>query len=306
MTFYHRATLAAGTGQLPWGRGALTGEACRGADGENLLGRRLRGDRLNCLGAAHGENATRRKGLTPSGVMDAEGACHRVDLAPLWRADTGTGAVDLVEQGQHRAGIARSAWRYWSSNDKARGRFRHTPRLAPQLGGAMALALEAGGDGRIVRSDDFAVAELLAVGEPPRWLADRRRGTPGRRQLHGQAFALGSGAIGGLLTERLGLLPKHGDGLAEGQERSFGLAHQGQEDAPLPPALAAKPPPDLFPLLVQALGLGLQLGGLAAASLSDAADESKGFFAPCPAWWQQCPGGGLVPRERYRRPDGQG
>jgi len=122
---------------------------------------------------------------------------------------------------------------------------------------------------------------------PPRVLADLRRGAQGRGQLQGQALAVGLIEIGGLLQEVLGLLPKHGAGLAEGQELPFGLAHPGQEAVPLPPALAANPPPDLFQLLVQALGLGLQLGGLAAAALSDAADDRKGFFAPCTAWWHQ-------------------
>ena len=60
----------------------------------------------------------------------------------------------------------------------------------------------------------------------------------------------------GLGQELLRLLAKRVDGLAEGQELPFGVAHQGHEDAALPPALAAKTTHDLFQLLLQTVGLG--------------------------------------------------
>ena len=102
--------------------------------------------------------------------------------------------------------------------------------------------------------------------------------TEGRSQLQGQALALGLVAIVGLCQEVLSPLPQCVDRLAKGQELPFGVAYQGHEDTALSPALAAKTTHDLFQLLLQAVGLGPQLGGLAAASPGDAVDEVKGFF----------------------------
>jgi hypothetical protein len=84
--------------------------------------------------------------------------------------------------------------------------------------------------------------------------------------------------IVGLGQELLSPLPQGVDRLAKCQEPPFGVAHQGHEDPALSPALAAKTTHDLVDLLLQAVGLGPQLGGLAAASPGDAVDEFKGFF----------------------------
>ena len=102
--------------------------------------------------------------------------------------------------------------------------------------------------------------------------------TEGRSQLHGQALALGLVDIVGLRQELLSLLPKGVERLAEYQELLFGVAYQGHDETALSPALAAKTTHDLFDLLLQAVGLGPQLGSLAAASPGDAVDEFKGFF----------------------------
>jgi hypothetical protein len=102
--------------------------------------------------------------------------------------------------------------------------------------------------------------------------------TEGRSQLHGQALALGLVDLVGLGQELLSPLPQGVDRLAKGQELPFGVAHQGHEDTALSPALAAKTTHDLFDLLLQAVGLGPQLGGLAAASSGEAVDEFKGCF----------------------------
>ena len=102
--------------------------------------------------------------------------------------------------------------------------------------------------------------------------------TEGCSQLHGQTLALGLVDIVGLCQEWLSPLPQGVDRLAKGQELPFGVAHQGHEDTALSPALAAKTTHDLFQLLLQAVGLGPQLGGLAVASPGDATDEFKGFF----------------------------
>lgn len=102
--------------------------------------------------------------------------------------------------------------------------------------------------------------------------------TEGRSQLHGQALALGLVDLVGLCQEVLSPLPQGVDRLATGQELPCGGAHQGHEDTALSPAVAAKTTHDRFELLWQAVGLGPQLGGLAAASSGDAVDAFKGFF----------------------------
>ena len=59
----------------------------------------------------------------------------------------------------------------------------------------------------------------------------------------------------GMVKALLCLLSKGLDGLAECQELSCSLAHQGHADAALPSALAAKTTPALFQLLVEMVGL---------------------------------------------------
>ena len=130
--------------------------------------------------------------------------------------DAFDGLLDLVEQGQHIAGIARIALGHTVGKDKARGRLRHDAGLAAKLGGAIALAFEDGGNGGIVGIDDFTVAEFFALGEPCGLLADVRMA----RCIAALNVAANRSRCG--VTERcrlgqevLGLLPKRGDGLAK-------------------------------------------------------------------------------------------
>jgi hypothetical protein len=90
------------------------------------------------------------------------------------------------------------------------------------------------------------VAELLALGESQRLLADVLLGLHRCVQLTGQTLTVGVLKVVSMLKELLCLLSKCLDGLAECQELSFSMAHQCHEDAALPPALAAKTTHDLF------------------------------------------------------------
>jgi hypothetical protein len=166
VAFHHWATIPSSTSQLHLVRGSLTAAACLVEDGENFLGRWRGVDRRDGLWDADGQNASHVEGLTQGGIIDTKIARHRVDLERLWRADAVDGTLDLVEQGQHLAEIARVA--RWSvvGKDKARGRFRDNTRLSTELGGAIALAFHDGGDGQVVRIDEFTVAEFLTLGEP--------------------------------------------------------------------------------------------------------------------------------------------
>lgn len=68
------------------------------------------------------------------------------------------------------------------------------------------------------------------------------------------------------------------DGLAKFQALLCGVANQRDTDMRVAPAAAAKAPHDFFALLLEAVGLLLELGRPAAALLSDVLDEFSRFF----------------------------
>ena len=134
-------------------------------------------------------------------IIDPEIARHRVDLPALASANPVDGPLDLIEQGDHITGIVRIAGWYPGGKDKAGGGFRHEAGFAPKLGRAIALPFEDGSNGQIVGIDEFTVAELLALGQPARLLADLRLGGQGAAQLPGQPLPLNGGERLGLLQE---------------------------------------------------------------------------------------------------------
>ena len=216
--------------------------------------------------------------LTQRRIIDAEVARDRVE-PELWRdLDTRDGALDLVEQGQHRAGIVRIPLGHPIGKDKTRGRFRRDTGLSTKLRGAIALAFEDGSDAEIVGIDEFTVAEFFPVGELGGLRADVRMAAHRRVERIGQTLARGTAQRCRLCKELLGLLPKRGDGLAKLQELLFSVAHQFHEDVPLPSALATKAPQDFLEFLLEALGLARELRGPAAASLGDACNQFERFF----------------------------
>jgi hypothetical protein len=210
-----------------------------------------------------------------------------VDAGPRGHPDTVESALDLIEPGHHRAGIAWLALRHPIGKDKTWGRFRHHAGLSPKLSRAMALPFENGGNGGIVGLDECTVAALLAVREPPRWRAAVLLARHGHVQRTGQTLTVGGLQVGGVVKEWLRLQATGLEGLAKGEELSCSWAHQGHEDTALPPALAATTTPDLLPRLWEIGGLEPEAAGPAAASLGDIFAERKGLFAPSPAWWRQ-------------------
>jgi len=94
-----------------------------------------------------------------------------------------------------------------------------------------------------------------------------------RAQLTGKTLALGLTQRLCLFKTLLGLLGKGFDGLAKFQELLFGLANQLDKDMRLAPAATAKAPHDFFDLLLEPVGLLLELGHPAAALLRDVLDE---------------------------------
>ena len=216
--------------------------------------------------------------LTQPCVIEAQITRHRVDMAPWSCLDALGGPLDLVEQGQHIAGIARIALGHQVGKDETRGRFRDDTGLSAKLRRAIALAFDNGSNRGIVGIDQFTVAELLALGEPLGLPADVLMGAHRRAQLTGKTRALRLTQRLWLFKTLLGLLGKGFDGLAKFQELLFGLANQLDKDMRVAPAAAAKAPHDFFALLLEALGLLLELGRPAAALLSDVLDEFSRFF----------------------------
>ena len=121
-----------------------------------------------------------------------------MDLPALASANPVDGPLDLIEQGDHITGIVRIAGWYPGGKDKAGGGFRHGPGLRPNWADI----------------DEFT-AELLALGQPARLLADLRLGGQGAAQLPGQPLPLNGGERLGLLQELLSLPAQHRNRLAE-------------------------------------------------------------------------------------------
>ncbi len=165
VAFHDRAAIATGTGQVHLVRGALAVQARLSEDVVDFLrtGMRLKG--LSGLGDANREYPALMERLPQRRIIDAEITRHRMDLAPWGGPDTLDGPLDLVEQGQHITGIARIALRDPVRKDEPRGGLRHQAGFAAKLGGAIALAFEDGGNGGIVRIDNFTMTEFFALRE---------------------------------------------------------------------------------------------------------------------------------------------
>ena len=101
-------------------------------------------------------------------------------MARLWGALTRCeGVLNFVDQRQDIAGIVGIAHRCMRGKDEACRGLRDETRLTAELGWAIALALENGGNGRVVRIDDFAVSKPFAMDEPTRLFGDVLMGAAG-------------------------------------------------------------------------------------------------------------------------------
>jgi hypothetical protein len=238
----------------------------------DILRTGVRFDGLDTFGDANRQHAALLERLTPPWVIEAQITRDRVDMA-LWSCldVLGSGEVAVADQ-EHIAGIARlplgtrlAKMKPVAGSETIPG-FRQTRR-------AIALAFDNGSTSGIVGIDQFTVAELLALGEPRGLPADVLMGAHRRAQLMGKTRALRLTQRLCLFKTLLGLLSEGFDGLAKFQELLFGLANQLDKDMRLAPAAAAKAPHDFFDLLLEALGLLLELGRPAAALLSDVLDE---------------------------------
>ena len=110
---------------------------------------------LDVLGDANRQYPSCMQRLTQGCVIDAEVPCDLVEPQLRRDLDPLDGVLDLVEQGQHIAGIVWIPLRDARGKDKARGRFRRDPRLATKLHRAITLAFEDGSDREIVGIDQL-------------------------------------------------------------------------------------------------------------------------------------------------------
>ena len=256
-TFHHRAAVAAGTSQLHLVRRSLPVQTGLIEYRKNLLGTGLGIDRLDRLGDADGEHASLMKSLTEDGVIDAEIPGQRMDGWPLWPHKACDSLIDVVEQGQHIAGITGIAHGCTGGKDEACGGLREDAGFATELGWAIALAFHNGGNRGIVGIDDFTVTQTLALGQAARLLADLVMRFDGGAQIACQALLSGGAQMGGLVEGLLCFLRELSDGAADLQELPCGVAYQFHEDLALPPALATKAAHDLLEGVLKLLGLRL-------------------------------------------------
>jgi hypothetical protein len=278
VTFDDWTAVAAGTGQLHLVGSTLAVQARLVETVEHLFGAELRVDRLNRLGDADRENPSAMERLTQRGVIDAKIPGHRIDREPRWCPNTVDSLLHLVDEGQHITGIARIALRYPAGKDKARRGLREDTGLPTKLGRAIALAFHDGGNGGIVRIDDFTVTQSFALRQPLRLFTDVLLRRQRRAQGAGQALARRRVQMGRRLEGLLRLLRQHPNGHPKLQKLRFGLAHQLHEDFALPPALAAKAVHDLLEVLLEGVGMGLQRCGARGALLRNVRDEVEDFF----------------------------
>ena len=98
-------------------RGSDTIEARLIEDVQDVLGTVCDLGGLDTLGNAHGQNTPFMEGLTYQRVAKAQITRQRVNLSCWSCLDTLDGVLDLVEQGQHIAEIARIAYGYKVGKD---------------------------------------------------------------------------------------------------------------------------------------------------------------------------------------------
>ncbi len=97
--FHHRATRAAGTGQVSLVRGALAVQARLREDVVDFLRTGMGLDGLDGLGDANRQYSSRMECPTQHRIIEAEITRHRVDPEPRCCLDTRDGILHFVEEG---------------------------------------------------------------------------------------------------------------------------------------------------------------------------------------------------------------
>ena len=163
--------------------------------------------------------------VTQLGVIDPEIPTEGVDAHTLGRGDESNGALYLVEEGQHVTRITRIARRHSIGKNKTGRGFGEDPCFPFKLGWTIAFPFEDRRNGGVIGIDDFAVIEPFALGQTLRLCGDLPMGSAGGFQVAQQTLALRLTERGSVVQEGVRLLGPGLDGLAEGQQLPFGLAH---------------------------------------------------------------------------------
>ncbi len=194
------------------------------------------------------------------GVIDPEIPAEGVDAHTVWRGDEIDGALHLVEERQHVTGITRIALGYPIGKDKTGRGFGENTRFPPKLGWTIAFSFQDRCNRGVIRIDNFAVLQPFALGQTLGLFHDLPMGSAGGFEVAQQALALGLTEGSRVVQKGLRLLGPGRNGLAEGQQVPFGLAHQRDEDFALAPTLPPKAPHNLLQGLVQLMRLVAQWG----------------------------------------------
>jgi hypothetical protein len=105
VAFHHRAAVSTGTGPLPLMRRSLTVQPGRLAHRQHRLGAARGVHGRDGLGEADGEQAALMEGLTQDRGIDAKRTGQGMEGWPLWPCEAFDGRLDVVESGQHIAGL---------------------------------------------------------------------------------------------------------------------------------------------------------------------------------------------------------
>ena len=163
--------------------------------------------------------------------------------------------------------------------DEACRGFRDEAGFAAELGRTIALTLHNGGNGGVVRIDDFAVPKLFAMDESARLFGDVLMGNNGLAKCRGQALAPGVIEMHGTVKTSLSGLCQSHEGLSDIEQARFRVAYQAQEHFALATTLAAKTAHDLLDVVEETLGLTLQCRRLRDALGGKVRNELEDFFS---------------------------
>jgi hypothetical protein len=258
--------------------GTLAVQACPVEQVEYLLGGRIGGDGCNGVWDADGEDTSLMQHLAHRSIVHAEVTRHGMDGQTVRRLDPLEGVLDFIHQRQDIAGINGIANRCMRGKDEAGRGFRDETGFAAKLGWAIALALQDGGNGWVVRVDDFAVPKLFAMDEPARLLGDVFMSAECLAERGSPALAPGIIEMSGNFKTRLSGLCQSNDRLSDIEQAGFRVTDQAQEHFALATTLAAKTAHDLREVVVERVGLALQRRRLREALRGEVRNELEDFF----------------------------
>jgi hypothetical protein len=216
--------------------------------------------------------------LAQGGVIQRQIPGQRVDGRRGACPDPGHRLLHLVDQRLHISDIARIPHGQMQGKDKTSRWIGDDAGLAAKLGGAVAFALAHGRNRGIVRVDDLAVGQGLALRQAARLVCDpvmrRERGF----QLGVQPRPPLCRQLRRAVQARLGGPCQRQDLLSPLQQLRLGLAHQRHKHVPHPPALATEAAHHLLEGMLELLGLPLQPCASGGALLGDGYDDLEDFF----------------------------